>query len=327
MTKKITSDSLRPLGPESFKKFRKIILDLLDRDWVFRWSGLGILMLLVLAGSFVFTYPDGNLHVIACDVGQGDAILIQYGNNQVLVDGGPGEAVIGCLSRYIPIWDRRIEMIVLTHSQADHYSGLTAVLERFKVEKVVSNGVEGEGDDFRKFSDAVFKEGVGVHLPRRGDVLSIGDLYFDVLWPEKKIGSESVFLNPNNQREILGSKDFEEDVNESSVVLQLTFGEFDVLLTGDMGFDSEDELLRDQVIRDIEVLKVGHHGSRYASSENFLGKTDPEIAIISVGRNSFGHPTDETLERLEKAGAKVIRTDQAGDVEVISDGKRFWLAR
>jgi len=115
------------------------------------------------------------------------------------------------------------------------------------------------------------------------------------------------------------------DVNVVSVVGVLRYGEFEVLLTGDIGFDEEDELLENGNLIDVDVLKVAHHGSKYSRGDEFINKIKPEVAVINVGKNSFGHPTRETLDKLEEVGAKIYRTDLNGDVEIVSDGQKYWI--
>lgn len=296
------------------------------RTGLLRWMVLGLIFGVGLVLGIIGTLPDSNLHLVSCDVGQGDAILVFFKSSQILIDGGPNRAVIDCLSRHLPFWDRTIEVVVLTHPQADHLNGLIDVLERYDVEQVVVNGVTNNTAGFRALQEAVFSEGAMVHLPKRGDEIRIAPISLTALWPEERIGLAEVWKQSPSEA-ILGAATFEGEVNETSVVLQLNFGEFDALLTGDIGFPVEEELVSDAVLSRVEVLKVGHHGSKYASSEAFLDRLRPSLAIISAGQaNRFGHPTAETLERLSSVGARVLRTDLTGDVEVVSDGKTYWVA-
>ena len=115
------------------------------------------------------------------------------------------------------------------------------------------------------------------------------------------------------------------EANEQSVVLRLEYGGFSALLTGDIGSKSEEVLIKSGVDLTSDILKVGHHGSRYSSTEEFLKAVNPKLAIVSVGKNNYGHPTGEVLKRLEQVGARVLRTDEEGNIEIVSDGERVWV--
>jgi len=275
--------------------------------------------------GIVRSFPDQYAHVIACDVGQGDAIVLSYRSSQVLIDGGPDSKVLDCLSRHIPFWDRTLEVMILTHPQADHMNGLVDVLDRFTVEQVIVNGVVNDTAGFRAFQDAVFKEGAVIYLPSRGDVIRIGEMQLSVLWPNSQVGLAEVW-QPETGGAILGAATYQGDINETSIVSRLSYGDFDALFVGDMGFSTEEALVASGVLGKVELLKVGHHGSKYASSAEFLDTVHPALGVISVGaQNRFGHPTQETLMRLDQIGARILRTDVSGDVEVDSDGNKYWV--
>lgn len=261
----------------------------------------------VVLGWVVYA-PDSQVHLVACDVGQGDGILIFQGTTQVVIDGGPDEAVLACLSRYMPFWDRNIELVVLTNGDADHVTGLIEVIKRYEVGKLVANSLIKDTDRFERFRQVVAESGVEEYAPRQGDQIKVGELVFKVMWPSEAILGASTFYGSNG--------------NDQSVVLQLQYGEFDTLLTGDVG----ERVEASREWPEVEVLKVGHHGSRYSSSSDFLEAVSPEIAVISSGEdNRYGHPAPDALQRLEAVGAKILRTDRDGDVEVVTDGKKYWV--
>lgn len=241
-----------------------------------------LILILILLWGAVFSLPDKQLHLVFCDVGQGDAILISYLQTQVLIDGGPDNKILGCLSKNMPFWDRQIEMVILTHPEEDHAGGLINVFERYGVRYFVSNGL-GKSSTV---------------LVKAGDQIKIGSLHFLVLWPPKDY-------------------EINKELNDSSVVLKLSFGHSQALFTGDISEKIEQQL----DLEEIEILKVAHHGSKFSTSEEFLDKIKPKLAVISVGKNNFGHPTQEVLERLKQAGVKVLRTDQQGNIEIVSDGR------
>ena len=246
----------------------------------------------------VFVLPDDKLHLVVCDVGQGDAILVSYKTTQMLVDGGPNSSVLKCLGDHMPFYDRRIEVVVLTHPQADHMNGLIDVLKRYTVLQFVKELVSNDTVGYRELMKLIAK--MNVVAVYSGDEIKLGKMKFDVIWPER--GFES------------------KELNETAIVGKLSFGDFDALLTSDAG------LIALPVSAD--VLKVPHHGSKYGMTREWLEVVRPQLAIISVGkRNSYGHPTPEVLKLLSDQGIKMLRTDQDGTVEVVSDGKSYWVRR
>lgn len=273
-------------------------------------------MLLALsAWGAVGQLPDTKLHLVFCDVGQGDAILASFGSTQMLVDGGPDDQVLGCLSRHLPFWDKTIELVVVTHPEADHLTGIVSVIERYNVVQIISNSLISGSALFGRFRETVIGRQIPVFSPKYGDKIEIAKLELKILSPAAKLGNELVWVRPESPQ-VLGLTTYPGKFNETAIVGQLSFGNFDALLTGDIGFDTEAKL----DLTPIEVLKIAHHGSKYSSGEDFLNQLRPALAVISVGKNSYGHPTAEVLNRLSALGIKVLRTDEVGDIEIISDG-------
>lgn len=275
----------------------------------------------LLVWAAVFTYPEKDLHLVFCDVGQGDGILVIHDSTQVLIDGGPGSKVLSCLSKHLPFWDKTIEMVISTHPDSDHLAGLVSVIERYNVKQFVSNSLVIDTAIFQAAREEILAKKIPVYSPKAGDKLKVGQFVLEVFWPEEKQGSELVWTSSEDPQ-VLGIEVFPGKTNESSVVTRLSYGEFDVLLPGDVEA-SQEEMIEDK-IGDVEVLKVAHHGSKYSSSQDFLEKISPELAIISVGSNPYGHPTKEVIERLANLAIKVLRTDLDGEVEVVSDGKTWY---
>ncbi len=288
-----------------------------------RWK---MVMLFLILGFWVVTqWPSNDLRVVFCDVGQGDAELIIWKSVQVLIDGGPsGEGVMGCLADHVPFWDRKIEMVVNTHPQKDHLGGLDEVVGRYEIGLLVANGVNGTGKDFTRLVQAVRERGIKVHIPKAGEVFKLGKLEFKVLWPEEKEGNLAAVWYGKGDAKVLG--EYSGDVNQISVVMRLSFGEFTAMFTGDLGEKEEQALLRMGVIMPVQVLKVAHHGSKYSSSEDFVKAVRPRLAVVEVGKNnSYGHPSGDVTKRFDVVGSRVLRTDNDGDVVIVSDGKKWWL--
>jgi len=256
--------------------------------------------------AVVFAYDD-NLHVYFLDVGQGDAILIRTPSHKnILIDGGPDDTVIYKLFEVLPIWNRQIDLMVLTHPQADHVTGLLEVLDRFKVKEILATFAEYPTKTNQEWLDKVSNYNCVLNWADASDDYYFGEVFWDTLWP---IDTDSAG----------------EDINEDSVTAKVSYKNYSVLLTGDIGFLVEDKLLDIYSDIDSTVLKVGHHGSRYASSEEFLFAVKPEITVITVGENGYGHPATDTLNRLDNIGAEVYRTDLDGIVEIIFDEDNYYV--
>lgn len=242
--------------------------------------------------------PQLQVHYI--DVGQGDSILIDLGETEVLIDGGdrsPG--VVPYLQQYV---DGPLEAMVATHPHADHIGGLVAVLDAFKVDDICLNGDTSTSQTYSDFISKVNAEMAKVHYVTRGDKITISNLTFEVLHSTMPLGP---------------------DTNDNSIVLELSFGEIDFLFTGDVGATPETSMIIADVVEDIDILKVSHHGSKYGTTANFLYTAKPEVAIISVGNNSYGHPAPETIARLTSADATIYRTDINGTIVVATDGLTY----
>ncbi|HET89182.1 MAG TPA: DNA internalization-related competence protein ComEC/Rec2 [Chloroflexi bacterium] len=267
-------------------------------------------VLLMLALFAWRTLPDGRLHVVFLDVGQGDAIFIQTPTGrQVLVDGGPVEAtLLSQLGRQMPFWDRSLDLVVLTHPDSDHINGLVPVLERYRVDGVIFRHLPLEAEVYVHWLRLLEMEQITVYQGEAGLEIIFGD------------GPVMTVLHPGVT--LFGGANV--DVNNNSVVTRLVYGDVSVLLTGDIEAVVEQQLVAGGAPLESTVLKAGHHGSCSSTTPEFLGAVNPEIVVISVGaENRFGHPCAGVLERL--ADLPVYRTDQHGVIEVVSDGARVWV--
>lgn len=272
--------------------------------------------LLLVATLFLIisSEPDDLLHIIACDVGQGDAILIIHQNDQILIDGGPNSDVINCLSRYVPFWDRKIEMVVLTHPQADHYAGLISVLRQYDVDTFMASQVDNSTQGYEVLKNIVGSEHVKVVNPHAGMAIRLGLIHLDVLNPSSEM------LEGDPPAGGLGTFETKRDLNDFSVTLRLTYGAFSGLFTGDLGPNVSRGLVEKGLVNNVYYLKVPHHGSRNGLLQELLDAANPKLAVISVGKdNRFGHPHKEVLEMLNTKGVEVLRTDELGDVVIIAD--------
>jgi competence protein ComEC len=278
-----------------------------------RWVMPPLLVIAILASFAAATMPDDKLHISFLDVGEGDAILIQKGNQQVLIDGGPGsqEVTLG-LGNRMPFWDRTIELVILTHPHADHLTGLVEVLQRYKVEQVLYPDLNYESPLYEEWLNSIEEKDIESTIAQAGQEIELGD------------GVVIKVLNP--QASLLTGT--ESDIDNNGVVLRLTMGEINFLLTADIGWEAEFELISRGTELASTVLKVSHHGSDTSTTPEFLASANPQVAVISVGEdNPYGHPSAEVLDRLgEKLGAEnIYRTDEQGTIEFITDGERLWV--
>lgn len=249
--------------------------------------------------SAVFSRQDDFLEFTVFDIGQGDAIYLRTAaGNDVLIDGGPGDAVLSKLGRVLPYGDRKIELVILTHPHADHVSGLVEMLKRYRVERMMLPEVEYETATYTAFLNLLAENHVQIVQPKLGQRIFLDNsTALDILYPI--IGH---FVHAPD------------DINDSSVVAKLSFGQSQVLLTGDAGKVIEDFLLKAGLPISAEILKVGHHGSRHSTGQDFAQKVGARYAVVSVGKNSYGHPHSEAMDALSRVHADILRTDEQGDV-------------
>ncbi len=283
---------------------------------------ISLWLLFVLFGIFYqYLVNTNKYHIVFCNVGQGDAILIWRGTTQVIIDGGKDSSFLECMGKYMPFFDRTIELVIATHPDVDHIGGLVEVLNRYKVDQIVSSLVWKQ----EAFS-LLYKKGIKKHVNalryvRQNETIQIDNMNMTMLWPEVIPGNIDRNEVVENVK-ILEEKAIKEDIiyrntNSHSLVFRLKIGRFNALFTGDLEKKQEEMLVSSGVLGKIDVLKVGHHGSSGSTSSNFLKILCPKYAVISVGKdNTYGHPTKETIDILEENNVKILRTDMLGDIKV-----------
>jgi|CXWL01.1.fsa_nt_gi competence protein ComEC len=266
---------------------------------------------LVVTAGFVFG-PETDarrLRVTVLDVGQGDAILIETpGGQDILVDGGPGSAVLRSLGDELSWRDRSIEMVVLTHPAGDHLYGLLDVFDRYDVQRVVANPIRADSGQAAAWIAAVTDEGLVVEAPAPGTVFDLGDgVRLEVIGPAAAVAADL-------------------EVNNTSLIVRLVWREVSFLLTGDMEMKAEQALLASGAVLTSTVLKVAHHGSLTSSADEFLAAVRPRVSAISAGKdNKFGHPRPEIVDRLDDYGP-VYTTGEVGAIRFETDGQRLWVS-
>ena len=257
------------------------------------------------SGTSLRTNTTGDLKVYFLDVGQGDSSVILFQDKVILIDAGEAEYGNRVISDLEKLGVSRIDLLVATHPHSDHIGGMKTVLARFPVGKVLDSGIPSSSSLYEQFLRTVDEKHIPYITARRGQAIDIDPLLRIVVLspPEQQIG---------------------DSINTNSIVLRVSYGTVNLLFSGDATTDAEDVMIRTGLPLDADVLKVSHHGSSDANSAAFLRRVDPEVAVITLGKdNDYGHPHRETLAGLDAIGALVLRTDRDGTILVKSDGTTY----
>ncbi len=277
-----------------------------------------LLLILFIISLLVFTFLGlwlyynktskvRNLEINFFDVGQGDAILIKTPAGQnILIDGGPGDIILKRLRENLPFWERKIDLMILTHPHADHVTGLIPVLKYYKVKKILYTGVYHSSPVYSEWLNLIQEKHISTLIIEKPQNIDLGaGCKIKILFPIYSFADQRV-----------------ESLNNTSIALKLIYGQISFLLAGDLDKEAEQELLQTGVNLSSTVFKANHHGSREANSQEFLNKVKPEIIVISVGTNNdYGHPHKEVLKRFKQSNAQILRTDKNGTIKIVSDGK------
>lgn len=271
----------------------------LHRNYALFFLALFLLLLTV----FIF-YLDHKEHnkmftFAVLDIGQGDALYIESPTGtQILVDGGPPRRVLGELAQVMPLFDRSLDAIIVTNPDLDHIGGFLDVLDHYKVGAFIEPGTYNTSETYKNLKKEIKNKNIKEILARRGMQLDLGGgAMLEILFPDRDVSDWTT--------------------NDGSVVARLTYGENSFMLMGDSTIETEKIILAENTPEslDSDILKVGHHGSRTSTSENFLKAVTPEYALISLGKdNNYNHPHQEVLDVLGSFGVKIIRTDLDGTI-------------
>lgn len=272
-------------------------------------AGALMLCLTIFFGVAAFAGRPDELEIDFFDVGQGDAIFIQTPTHHtILIDGGRDTTVSQKIAAELPFTDKTIDLVILTHPDLDHVGGLPDVLRRYRVGTIVSLDVSKDLGAYQAMIDRARADKIPLVSVTAGDTIRFAP------------GLEMVVLAP--EKEQVRKEIREEDLNNSSIVVKLTYNKRSWLFTGDAEKESEDRMRRSGRALSADVLKLGHHGSRFSSGAAFLQVVGANVAVISAGaKNPYGHPHPEVLERAARQGMAVYRTDRQGDIEMRSDGE------
>lgn len=282
----------------------------ISRFWFFVFSfTVGISILVYIVWGFFQPKP---MIVSFLDVGQGDAIFIETPNgNQILIDGGPGRNVVSELGALMDFSDRSLNMVIATHADADHITGLLPVLEQYVVSLFVDPGVRSDTGIDRALVSLLQKQDIPYVVARRG-IRFILD------------AKRGIFLETHLPEQVGLTK----DRNEDSIVFRLVYGDTAFVLTGDAVIANEKALVYAGDNLTAQVVKAGHHGSKTSTSDEFIQSVDPEFSVISYGcDNRYGHPHTDVMQILEKHDVEILHTCEMGTITFYSNGKNVWLGK
>lgn len=273
-----------------------------------------LLLLIVICFTFcgcTVNYDNENLTIHFLDVDQGDAIFITTPQNtKILIDGGPNNKILNELGQVMPFWDHNIDIMILTHPHADHVVGLVEVLRRYNVKTIYHTGVLHTAPDYLAWLKEVENQQIKTILVTKPiNLLLDNNILLDFLYPLQDFSFKKA-----------------EELNNTSIVNLLTYGNTKFLFMGDAETPVEEELLNQNFELQSNVIKIGHHGSKSSTSEKFIKIVQPQYAIISAGQdNSFNHPHLITVRRLEKYNIKIFNTINSATITLKSDSEKIFL--
>lgn len=270
-------------------------------SWI---HSLKIIALLILALSSIAASSE-NLTAHFIDVGQGDSELIQFAGKNILIDAGDQDAGPRVESYLRSHEITALDLVVATHPHDDHIRGLIPLLKDFPIKQVLDSGQSHTTQTFSTYLNLIDQKNIPFETAQRGQTIDLDPaIKIEVLSPPSTL--------------------FQDDLNQNSIVLKITYNKVSFLLMGDAGIEAENSLLSSGYDLKSTVLKVGHHGSSSSTSSGFLAKVQPEIEIIEVGAgNDYGHPSQKTLSALQNTGSQIYRTDTNGNIVVTTDGLTY----
>jgi competence protein ComEC len=278
---------------------------------------IGLLVILFLATVilwifvFIENHQSNLLAVRFLDVGQGDAEFIETPDKkQVLIDGGPDLTILEKLGRAMAFYDHYIDLIILTHPEADHLNGLIEVAKRYRIGAIITTGVVRDTEEYKQWIEIIKEKNIPIYIAKSDGEIDFGnDIKMKILHPFENLAGQKI-----------------SDSNNTSIIAQLDYKNFEALFTGDIEKSGENKLIASGINLNSDILKVAHHGSKTSSTEGFLKAVGALVAIIEVGKdNRYGHPHQEVLDRL--ANLEIFQTGKDGNIEILSDGEKFFVKK
>jgi competence protein ComEC len=270
----------------------------------------GLALIIIFAVFIGQNKENRYLEVTYLDIGQGDAALITTTNDQhILIDCGPDQQILSALSRHLNWWNKNLDFIIISHDHADHWGGLSYVLKKYNVHKIILARPPKLSTELTAILAEAKQKNVNIIDIRAPALITLAD------------GSQLNILWPTNQQ----LQQYTDDINNQSLVFSWAYGDSNFLWSGDLETTAENKLLAIRQEHPVDVLKIAHHGSWTATGLSWLAYWQPTWAVISVGANNqFGLPSQLTIDRLQRLGIHVWRTDQLGDFQLYSDGQKIW---
>lgn len=269
-----------------------------------------VFVVLVLAWIWVFIEEQQEfLEIDFYDIGQGDAIFIETPDKkQILVDGGPDLTILEKLGRELPFWDRYIDLVVLTHPEYDHMGGLIEVIKRYKIGGILTNGVIRDTAEYGEWQRIIQEKNIPILVAQAGGIVDLGDnIKLFILHPFENLAGQEIKKS-----------------NNTSIVAQLVYKDFELLLTGDIEKKIEKELVNAGINLKSDILKIAHHGSKTSTTQDFVIAINPILAIIQAGKdNSYGHPHQNVLDTLRNITTFITGRDSS--IEILTDGIKFQI--
>lgn len=270
---------------------------------------LMVINLTIWFSYFSFFEKDITIHFI--DVGSGDGAFIRTPEGfNIVIDGGPQGKLSNYLGINYPFLGKDIDLLILSHPHEDHIIGALDILKSYKVKKVLGSGVLSQSPVYSTFLKTVKDKNIDFIVARQGQNIKFGKLNIEVLFPFEYLLNKKI-----------------SNINNSSLMIKIEYENFSCLFPGDLEKDVADEILFSGIDIKSDVIKVSHQGSKNGiqNVSKFLELANPKIAIISVGENSYGHPSKETIDKLTSYSIDILRTDTKGNIVIKSDGFKYWV--
>lgn len=272
-----------------------------------------ILLIFVTASYFLISgeewFSQDNFRLTICDVGQGDSILVVTPNGKtILIDGGPDSSILRCLGKIMPLWRRRIDLVLLTHAHDDHVAGLIEIVKRYKIGRIMIGEANYSSPTSLAWKKLISSSGQDIIMAQRGYIFNFGE------------GCSLKVLSDTRSEE--------KDENDYSIISLFSCLGRQVFLTGDAGIKKQEEALEGYQGLKIDILKISHHGSLTGSSEKLLRAINPSLALISVGvNNKFNHPAEDVLNNLANLSISTLRTDQLGSLNFLANNNKIIIKK
>ncbi|OGK31047.1 hypothetical protein A3F29_02455 [Candidatus Roizmanbacteria bacterium RIFCSPHIGHO2_12_FULL_33_9] len=274
-----------------------------------------LIALLFVFFSSIKSYLNSDSFVVFCDIGQGDAAYIRLANKtDVLIDAGPDRKILQCLGKYMPFFDKTIELAFISHPQKDHFGGFEHILDRYSIDLLILNPLNNKALSYQKLLEKLDQKKVKLKSLYSGDVIDLNEAKIHIYWPEKSYIEKNIYKTTGINSEFSVSDVFL-NLNKYSYVFNFEMNNKSILFTGDIDKEISNKI--SSLLGQVDILKVPHHGSKNGATKKFIDKVKPKMSIITVGKNnSYGHPNKEILDLLNNINTQIRRTAVDGNIVI-----------